>query len=233
MDHVHRVKVAPGERSKGYHNWTEQEIAVYRDRHAVGTVARLAMELVLWTDQRGIDSMHLGRQHIKNGRFEITQSKTGKVLIIPIAPQLLAAIVAMARSRNNMCFVLSEWNRPYSRKGFGNKFRQWCDEAGLTHCAAHGLRKATMRRMADLQLPNKSMKSVSGHSKDEEVARYTEAADQERLARSAIQSVSDWEANPPPESEDAMAKAVMEALAKWDSDDLMSNPSPRLDIRPA
>ena len=25
---------------------------------------------------------------------------------------------------------------------FGNKFRVWCDQAGLHHCAAHGQRKA-------------------------------------------------------------------------------------------
>lgn len=233
MDHVSRVKVAPGERSKGYHNWNEQEIAVFRERHPVGTKARLAMELVLWTDQRGIDSMHLGRQHIKNGRFEITQSKTGKLLILPIAPQLLAAIVGMPKSTGNMCFIFTEENRPFSRKGFGNKFRQWCDEAGLRHCAAHGLRKATMRRMADLELPNKSMKSVSGHSKDDEVARYTAAADQERLARRAIKRVSDWEAHPPPATQDAMAQAAIIALAKWDQEGGTSNPNPELDIRSA
>ena len=124
-----------------------------------------------------------------------------------------------------MCLILSEWNRPCSRKGFDNKFRQWCDQAGLRHCAAHGLRKATMRRVADLQIPNKGMKSVSGHSKDDEVARYTEAADQERLANSAIQRVSQWEAEPPAETEDAMAKAVLDALAVWDLDDRMSDPT--------
>jgi hypothetical protein len=52
------------------------------------------MELILWTDQRGIDSMHLGRQHIKNGQFKIKQTKTGKILTIPVAPQLLEALIA-------------------------------------------------------------------------------------------------------------------------------------------
>ncbi len=67
------------------------------------------------------------------------------------------------------------------------------DLAGLPKCTAHGLRKATMRRMAELEMPNKTMKSVSGHKKDEEVARYIEAASQERLADGAIKQLSSWE----------------------------------------
>jgi integrase len=217
MHHVEPVKVAAGERSKGFHSWSEAEIEVYRARHPIGTRARLAMELILWTDQRGVDSMHLGRQHIKNGRFVIMQSKTGKILTIPIAPQLLEALVAVPRAPSSMCFLVSELGVPFSRKGFGNKFRQWCDEAGLRHCSAHGLRKATLRRMAELQMPNKSMKSLSGHSKDEEITRYTEAANQARLAQQAVEQLSTWEASPREELEDSMAKAAMEALQRWDS----------------
>jgi len=217
MEHVDRVKVAPGERTKGFHSWSEVEITQFRARHPIGTKARLAMELILWTDQRGIDSMHLGRQHIKAGRFKITQSKTSTTLHLPIAPQLLEAIVAMPPAPANMCFLINEWGKPFSRKGFGNKFRQWCDQASLPHCTAHGLRKATLRRMAELEMSNKSMKSVSGHKKDDEIELYTRAADQERLAREAIGKLSDWEAAPPEEREDTLAKAAIAALAKWGS----------------
>ena len=56
-----------------------------------------------------------------------------------------------------------------------------------------------MRRMAELEMPNKTMKSVSGHSKDDEVARYTAAANQARLAESAIRQLVEWEkSNPVP-----------------------------------
>jgi len=124
---------------------------------------------------------------------------------MPIAPQLAAAIAAMPAS-DAMCFLLTEWGKPFSVKGFGGWFREQCNAAGLPRCTAHGLRKATMRRMAELEMPNKTMKSVSGHSKDDEVARYTEAANQERLAEGAIKRLSEWE---------------------------MSNPDPRLDAKSA
>lgn len=198
MKHVALVKVAPAERSRGFHTWTEDEIAQYRARWPLGTKQRLAMELILWTDQRKVDAIHLGRQHVRGGKFAIRQTKTGKLLVLAIAAPLANAIAAMPPS-DALCFLMTEWGRPFTVKGFGGWFREQCDAAGLPNCTAHGLRKATMRRMAELEMPNKTMKSVSGHSKDDEVARYTEAADQERLATAAIARLVAWEmSNPVP-----------------------------------
>lgn len=196
-----RVKVPPSQRSKGFHTWTEPEIAQYRAHHKLGTKARLAMELMLWTDQRRIDAIRMGRQHITDGRIKITQSKTGKELLIPVAPQLLEAIVAMPKGKgSHLCFLVTEWGKPFTNAGFGNWFRDQCDAAGLPQCSAHGLRKATMRRMAELGLSNQSMKAVSGHSKDDEVARYTREASQKHLADGAIKKLVEWEmSNPDPE----------------------------------
>lgn len=50
-----------------------------------------------------------------------------------------------------------------------------------------------MRRLAEQKMPNASMKAVSGHSKDNEVARYTEAVNQEHLAEDALLRLSSWE----------------------------------------
>jgi hypothetical protein len=68
------------------------------------------------------------------------------------------------------------------------------DDAGLPKkCRAHGLRKATLRRMAELEMPNKTMKSVSGQERDETLAQYIRAANQRKLATSAIERLSAWE----------------------------------------
>lgn len=187
-----KIKVAPGERSRGFHTWTEDEIAAFRAYHHLGSRARLAMELLLWTDQRKVDTIHLGRQHIRNGRFDITQSKTGKRLQITVAPQLLEAIVAMPPS-SHLCFLVTDFGKPFSIKGFGGWFRDRCDEAGLPDCTAHGLRKATMRRMAELDMGNQTMKALSGHTQDDEVARYTADANQQRMADHAIRELARWD----------------------------------------
>jgi hypothetical protein len=48
----------------------------------------------------------------------------------------------------------------------------------LPKCTLHGLPKATTRRMAELETANASMKAVSSHTKDHEVARYMAATNQ-------------------------------------------------------
>lgn len=187
------VRVAAGERSKGYHTWSEAEIAQYRAKHALGTNARLAMELLLWTGQRRGDAIKLGPDDIRDGKVDVAISKTGKALRLSIAPQLEAAINAVSKVPNATRFLINGHGKPYTNAGFGNKMHDWCKEAGLPHCTAHGLRKAMMRRMAEMGMANRTLKSVSGHTRDEEVSIYTEGADQEQLAEDAIARVSEWE----------------------------------------
>lgn len=166
--------------STGFHTWTEGEIAQFEARHPIGTKARLALDLMLWTGQRGGDARVMGPQHVRDKRMHVTQEKTGAVVSLPILPALTESINAAQPSA--LVFLLSEHGKPYSVKGFGNKFRQWCDEAGLPECSAHGLRKAAARRFAEAGCSNQQIKAWTGHTTDSEVSRYTAAADQESMA---------------------------------------------------
>ena len=82
-------------------------------------------------------------------------------------------------------FVVTEFGKQFSVKGFGNKFRQWCDEAGLPNCSTHGLRKAAARRFVEAGCSNQEIKAWTGHTTDHESARYTAAADQRTLSDTA------------------------------------------------
>ena len=57
----------PKIKSDGIHAWSEAEIAQYEAHHAIGTKARLALALALYTGQRRGDLVRMGRQHIRNG----------------------------------------------------------------------------------------------------------------------------------------------------------------------
>ncbi|MCB2076069.1 MAG: tyrosine-type recombinase/integrase [Novosphingobium sp.] len=171
----------------GFHTWTESEIARFQDRHPVGTNARLALDLMLWTGQRGGDARVMGPQHIKNKRLIITQEKTGATVSLPILPPLAESIMAVRTGA--LVFLLSAHGKPYSRKSFGQRFRKWCDDAGLHNCTAHGLRKAAARRFAEAGCSNQQIKSWTGHTTDSEVSRYTAAADQEALSDAAAEKL--------------------------------------------
>jgi integrase len=182
----------------GYHTWTEAEIDQFVSRHPLGTKPYLALMLMLWTFQRRSDAVAMARGHVIGGSIRVKMQKAGKgraALEIPLAPPLVEAIAAMPVPpviTDETTFLLTEFGHPFSAKGFGNWFRRRCNEAGLPQCSAHGLRKAASRRAAELGLSNQSIKSVTGHRNDSEVALYTAAAEQRAMARDAIDRLAAW-----------------------------------------
>lgn len=176
----------------GFHSWTLEEIAKYEEAHPVGTTARLAMDLALYTGQRRADLVKFGRQHIRNGWLIFTQHKGRNHkpvrLEIPIIPKLQRSIDAT--TTGDLTFLITAFNRPFTSDGFGNRIRKWCDEAGLPHCAVHGLRKAAAARLAELGCTEQEIMSITGHRTSKEIARYTRAANQKTRAESALRRLS-------------------------------------------
>jgi integrase len=68
----------------GWRDWPEELIAQYEAHHAIGTDARLALGLGLYTAQRRADVVRMGKQHVKDGWLSVTQQKTGTSLPIPV-----------------------------------------------------------------------------------------------------------------------------------------------------
>lgn len=174
---------------EGFHSWTDEEVAQFEARHPRGTKARLALDLMLYTSQRRSDAILFGRQHVANGWLRFTQVKGAKKkpikLELPIHPELQKTLDAS--TTGNLTFLITEFDKPFTAAGFGNYFRRRCDEAGLPHCTAHGLRKVAARRMAERGASEKQIMSVTGHTTSKEVTRYTKAARQKVLARDAIE----------------------------------------------
>jgi integrase len=85
-----------------------------------------------------------------------------------------------------MTFLTTSQGRPFTSAGFGNWFRDRCNEAGLPQCSAHGLRKAAATRLANAGCSSDQIRAITGHRSLSEVAHYTRSADQQRLARQAL-----------------------------------------------
>ena len=86
----------------------------------------------------------------------------------------------------HLTFMVKEFGKPFTSAGFGNWFRERCDEAGLERCSAHGLRKAACRRLAEAGCTAHQIAAISGHASLREVERYTKAVDQARLAKDEV-----------------------------------------------
>jgi integrase len=181
----------------GYHTWTLTEVHRYEQHHAIGTKARLALALLLFTGQRRSDITRLGRQHARDGKLTFTQFKgrnnKPKRLVLPILPALQQVIDASPCG--NLTFLVNDLGRPFTDAGFGNKFRDWCDQAGLRHCSSHGLRKAGATVAANNGATAHQLMAIFGWSTLKMAEVYTRAADQERLAHAAMHMLETPEQN--------------------------------------
>jgi integrase len=179
----------PRAKTRGIQTWTEAEIEAIEGYFPIGTRPRRALALLLYTAQRRSDVIHLGRQHVRDGALTLRQRKTGATLEIPLH-EGLQKVLASTPSEH-LTFLVTQRGQPFTEAGFGNWFRDCCDRAGLPkHCSAHGLRKAACRRLAEAGCTEKQIAAISGHLRLSEVQRYTKAADQARLGRDAMRTVS-------------------------------------------
>lgn len=175
----------PNVKTDGIYTWTETNIEAFETTHATGTKARLAFALLLYTAQRRSDVIRMGRQHIRDGILQVRQAKTGAVLEIPVHPKLQEIIDATPGE--HLTFLTTKTGKPYSGNDFSDQFRAWCDKANLpAACSAHGLRKAACRRLAEAGCSAHEIAAISGHASLSEVQRYTKAAEQLRMAKSAM-----------------------------------------------
>lgn len=171
-------------RKGGFPTWQEEHIEAFEAHHPIGTTARLAFDLALYTAQRRSDVRIMGPQHVRNGWIKVKQFKTGKEMEMPIHPRLAASIAATKTT--NLAFIVNAKGAPFTYDSFGMWFMRQCRAAGLEGFAMHGLRKAAARRMAEAGLSNQLIKSITGHTSDSEVARYTRDAEQKLMAGEAI-----------------------------------------------
>ena len=168
-------------RGPGFRPWGDEQVQAFRAHHPLGLRARLAFELLLGTAQRRSDVVRMGPQHVRDGLLHVTQQKTGAELAIPILPELQAALDATPSG--HLTFIITELGRPFTAAGFGNWFRDRCNEAGLQGFSAHGLRHTACARLANVGATGHEIAAWSGHRTLREVSRYTRSADQRALAR--------------------------------------------------
>jgi integrase len=184
-DNPARDVAMPKMKNKHRRAWTELEIAQYEAAHPVGSKPRLAFALGLYTIQRISDVVRMGRQHIRNGEITVRQQKTGAQLTLPIRPELEA--ILDTTPSGHMTFLVTRNGGQYCADYLGEQFSSWCAAAGLPKdCTFHGLRATGCTQLADAGCSAHQIAAWSGHMTLKEVERYTRAANQKQLARSAI-----------------------------------------------
>jgi integrase len=181
------VKDVRRPRSGGFRMWTEAEIECFERRWPVGTRERLALVIFLCTGLRRGDAAVLGRQHISDGVIQIRTEKTRERIVIPVLPELAAAIAAT--KTGGMSFIAKDGGAPMTKESLGNWFGDACRAAGVPG-SAHGLRKAGATRAANNGATVAQLEAIFGWKGGRMASLYTEQADRVRLAREAIEKMT-------------------------------------------
>jgi len=190
-------------RSEGWYTWTEEEVARYEARHALGGQARLALDLMLYTGARRGDVVKLGPKNyrqVKNpntGKPETwigfkpgkTSKSTGNIVEMPVLPLLRDSLAATPHGLT--AFLLNSYGKPHaSGDSFANWFKDRVREAGLDdRCSPHGLRKVGAVRCALAGMSAKQMMAIFGWSTERLATLYAEAADKRRLVSGSVHAL--------------------------------------------
>jgi integrase len=181
------VSKLPSKNPDGIRAWSEADAASYEARHSIGTKARLAFDLLLYTGVRRSDVVKLGPQMERDGKLLFTETKGAsrklKTHELPILRPLRQSIDAT--SIGHLVYLVTAWGQPHSIKGFGNWFKKRCREAGLEGLSAHGLRKLGAQRCAEAGATEHQLMALFGWTNPQQAAVYTKKANRARLEAEA------------------------------------------------
>lgn len=173
--------------SDGHHVWTVEDVEQYQTFHPVGTRARLAMDLLLYTGLRRADAVRLGRQHVKDGVIRYRATKNGVEVVIPLLKPLADSIGAT--KTGDLAFLATEFGRPWAKESFGTWFAEQCKAAGVNG-RAHGLRKAGATFAANNGANEYQLAAMYGWKNPRMAEVYTRKVNRVKLAEQAANSLS-------------------------------------------
>jgi integrase len=185
-----------GTNPDGIRAWTEHDALRYEARHPIGTKARLAFDLLLYTGVRRSDVVSLGAQMerwftetlpdgntVEVQKLVFTETKGGSRIVktheLPILPPLRQSIDATITG--HLVYLVTAFGKPHSVKAFGNWFKKRCREAGLEELSAHGLRKLGAQRCAEAGATEHQLMALFGWTTPQQAAVYTKKANRARL----------------------------------------------------
>jgi integrase len=174
--------------STGFYTWTVDDVQAFEKCHPIGTKARLALALLLLTGSRRGDVVTFGKQHIRDGWLRFVPKKTSyrrKTLSEKPVLDALAKIIA-ASPTGDLTFLVTEYGKPFTAAGFGGWFRKRCDDAGLPHCSAHGLRKAGASIAAENGATDRELMALFDWTTASQASIYTQAADRRKMAAAGM-----------------------------------------------
>jgi len=175
----------------GHATATPEELARYVAHHEIASKAVLGLALLMFTGIRVSDLAAIGPQHRRAKEFRLrlfkNRNRTPVTLTIPIHP-ILDAVLKM-HPTNAFTYMVTDFGKPFSIKGLGNRVSDWFTQAGLPHLTAHSVRKGLATDQAHNEATDSMLEAMFGWRDGKTSKIYTRNAEQARLARMAVANI--------------------------------------------
>jgi integrase len=184
--------------SDGHTPWARDDVEAFRAHWPIGSMQRLAAELILHTGAAIGDAVNLGPGHVKDGWITYKRGKTKVTATCPLddcpswfepSPYLMECIDAAPK---HMVFLSTKAGHSRSVLSARQWFAKAARDAGIEGKAAHGLRKLRAIMMAEAGATTEQRMEIMGHDTTSQTRDYSKAADAKRiiLGNSAFNSTA-------------------------------------------
>lgn len=178
----------------GHATATAEELAKFLEHHGSNSKAALYLALGMYTGFRVSDLAVIGPQHRKNDEFRLrlfkNRNRTPVDITIPLHPILIAVLDQQEIS--GLVYLKTEFGKPFSIKGLGNRISDWFRQAGLPHLTSHSVRKGLATDQAHNEATDNMLEAMFGWKDAKTSKIYTRNAERARLARSAVARIN-WD----------------------------------------
>ncbi len=93
---------------------------------------------------------------------------------------------------SDLTFLMTEFGKPFSVKGLGNRISDWFRQAGLSHLTSHSVRKGLATDVAHNEATDNMLEAMFGWRDGKTSKIYTRNAERARLARQTVAKIN-WD----------------------------------------
>ncbi|UXS24244.1 tyrosine-type recombinase/integrase [Agrobacterium tumefaciens] len=180
--------------SDGHATATPEDIEKFIAHHGTSSKAVLYVAIQMYTGLRVSDLAVLGPQHRRKDAFKLrlfkNRNRTPVDIDIAIHPILEA--VLSTHKIENLTYLVTEFGKPFSVKGLGNRISDWWRQAGMGHLTSHSVRKGLATDVAHNEATDSMLEAMFGWKDGKTSKIYTRNAERARLARQTVERIN-WD----------------------------------------
>lgn len=178
----------------GHATASSEDIERFIAHHGTDSKAALYIAIQMYTGLRVSDLAALGPQHRRKDEFRFrlfkNRNRTPVDIVIAIHP-ILEAVLATHKV-TALTYLVTEFGKPFSVKGLGNRISDWWRQAGMGHLTSHSVRKGLATDVAHNEATDSMLEAMFGWKDGKTSKIYTRSAERARLARQTVGRIN-WD----------------------------------------